>query len=81
MDYERITLSCRDRSYGELEYVDFGEYSCPVCGFIHHNDDYEYDSDDSERLSVSDAAQIWTSYGKDEDYMFSYMEEELEYAL
>ena len=39
-------------------------------------DDYE-DKDDSERLSVWDAAQIWASNGKDEDYTFGYTEEEL----
>ena len=34
----------------------------------------------SEGLSVSDAAAIWRSHGKDEDYMFGYTEEELENA-
>ena len=43
-------------------------------------DDYE-DKDDSERLSIWDAAQIWASNGKDEDYTFGYTEEELEDAL
>lgn len=43
-------------------------------------DDYE-EEDDSERLSVWDAAEIWASNGKDEDYMFGYTEEELENAL
>ena len=28
------------------------------------------EEDDSERLSVWDAAEIWASNGKDEDYMF-----------
>ena len=35
---------------------------------------------DSEAISVSDAALIWRSHGKDEDYMFGYTEEELENA-
>ena len=43
-------------------------------------DDFEED-DRSERLSVWDAADIWASNGKDEDYMFGYTEEELENAL
>jgi hypothetical protein len=30
---------------------------------------------------VYDAAQIWASNGKDEDYMFGYSEDELEDAL
>ena len=42
--------------------------------------DEELDEDD-ERLSVYDAAMIWISHGKDEDYMFGYSEEELESAL
>ena len=44
------------------------------------DDDFEED-DSSERLSVWDAADIWASNGKDEDYMFGYTEEELENAL
>lgn len=39
------------------------------------------DEDDSESLSVYEAAEIWASHGKDEDYMFGYSEEELEDAL
>jgi len=43
--------------------------------------DYDEDYDDSEKLSVGDAADIWLSNGKDEDYMFGYTEEELEDSL
>jgi hypothetical protein len=44
--------------------------------------DQEEDNDfNGESLSVYDAAAIWASYGKDEDYMFGYTEEELENAL
>ena len=32
-------------------------------------------------MSVYDAAQIWLSNGKDEDYTFGYSEEKLENAL
>lgn len=39
------------------------------------------DDDDGEELSVYDAALIWASNGKDEDYMFGYSEDELEDAL
>ena len=39
------------------------------------------DDDDDESLSVYDAALIWMSNGKDEDYTFGYSEEELEDAL
>ena len=34
-----------------------------------------------ESISVYEAAEIWASHGKDEDYMFGYTEEELEDAL
>lgn len=44
------------------------------------DDSYE-GAGDSERLSVWEAAEIWASNGKDEDYMFGYTEEELEDAL
>lgn len=37
--------------------------------------------DDSDMLSVYDAALIWMSSGKDEDYTFGYSEDELEDAL
>ena len=44
-----------------------------------------YDDDgldeEGEALSVYDAALIWMSNGKDEDYTFGYTEEELEEAL
>ena len=40
-----------------------------------------YENEESERLSVWDAALVWASNGKDEDYMFGYSEEELEDAL
>lgn len=41
----------------------------------------EADEYDGERLSVYDAALIWASNGKDEDYMYGYTEDELERAL
>lgn len=39
------------------------------------------DDDEGESISVYDAAQIWASNGKDEDYTFGYTEDELEGAL
>jgi hypothetical protein len=33
------------------------------------------------KLSVYDAADIWASNGKDEDYTFGYTEQELQQAL
>lgn len=43
-----------------------------------YDDDEEYAED---ALSVDDAAMIWASNGKDEDYTFGYTEEELEEAF
>ena len=39
------------------------------------------EDDENEGLNVYDAALIWASKGKDEDYMFGYTEEELNDAL
>ena len=39
------------------------------------------DDGDGEGFDAYDAALIWMSNGKDEDYMFGYSEEELEDAL
>lgn len=50
-------------------------------------DNCKYGLDDAdgdeggEPLSVYDAAEIWASNGRDEDYMFGYSEDELEAAL
>ena len=49
-------------------------YTCEYCA----NNNFE---DDEGSLSVYDAAQIWLSNGKDEDYTFGYSDEELENAL
>lgn len=66
---------------------------CPQCGesltkkyvfsdMYCTNCNYGLDDDgDNESLSVYEAAEIWASHGKDEDYMFGYTEEELEDAL
>lgn len=45
------------------------------------DDDNIEDDDDGETLDVYDAAEIWLSHGKDEDYTFGYDEDELEDAL
>ena len=82
MAYEVYSFLCRNREHGEMEYKGEGDYECPFCGMTYH--DYEYDDNgesESEGLSVHDAALIWLSHGKDEDYDFGYSEEELENAL
>lgn len=52
--------------------------------FHHEEDDLDTSDDmgvDDETISVYDAAEIWASNGKDEDYTFGYSEDELEDAL
>lgn len=80
MSYEIISLMCKNREHGSLVYQGNGDYECPICGDSYHDDDYDNEECD-ESLSVYDAALIWASNGKDEDYMFGYSEEELEDAL
>ena len=69
VDYYDEEIEERSTSYPTRE---------EVCGW---DDDEEDDEDNSERLSADDAALIWLSHGKDEDYMFGYTEEELEENL
>ncbi len=66
------------------------QWTCTDCGCVNDvsEDNISYDSDcdddddnSNESLGVYDAALIWASNGKDEDYMFGYTEEELENAL
>lgn len=52
-------------------------YVCSYCSAEYDEDG----NDDNESISVYEAALIWASNGKDEDYMFGYSEEELEDAL
>lgn len=52
-----------------------GDYYCDYCATMYDDDECD------EGISVYDAALIWASNGKDEDYMFGYSEEELEEAL
>ncbi len=47
-----------------------------LCSLENQESEFE-----EEFLNVYDAALIWVSHGKDEDYMFGYTEEELEDAL
>ncbi len=52
---------------------DGSTYQCDYCS---GNDDY-----DGESLIIDEAAEIWASHGKDEDYTFGFSEDELEDAL
>lgn len=81
MSYEVWRFLCKNREHGEMEYEGNGDYVCPVCGEEYHDSHFDEDDEDDEYISVSDAADIWMSNGKDEDYMFGYTREELEDAL
>lgn len=82
MAFEPYYLECKNHEHGPMEYKGEGNFECQICGFTYHDDDYDIDEDeDEESLSVYDAALIWASNGKDEDYTFGYTEEELEDAL
>jgi hypothetical protein len=79
------TWSCTN--CGEVNYIneneildDFEINEFENSGFDSYND-FVNDRDSSEGLGVYDAALIWLSHGKDEDYTFGYSEEQLEKAL
>lgn len=58
-----------------MKKIDDDTYYCPWCAASEAEDEDDYDG---ETLSVWEAAEIWASHGKDEDYTFGYSEEELE---
>ena len=68
---------------GKMKYIGNKEWECTKCHSIYEIEGLEYDENENEgeSLSVYDAALIWASHGKDEDYMFGYSENELEDAL
>ena len=68
-DYDDLCAECIRDKFEEEERMYGGDT---------YDDDDEEDS--GERLSVSDAADIWRSHGEDEDYMFGYSEDELRNA-
>ena len=75
------TCKCPDGCGVNLVYEGFRQWVCPICNAVFDLEGVEVDDDEGERLSVYEAAHIWASRGKDEDYMFGYTEEELEEAL
>ncbi|WP_173921712.1 hypothetical protein [Agromyces sp. Marseille-P2726] len=86
----------RDKSWQETDAYHGDTPPCPRCGTL-LTKRYVYsemycescrlgldDEDDElsgESLSVHEAADIWASHGKDEDYTFGFTEAELEAAL
>lgn len=68
-------------SIHEAEILDADELeNFESSGYNSYNE-YVEEMGSGERLSVDEAALIWASHGKDEDYTFGYSEEELEDAL
>lgn len=66
----------------DMEYIGDGDWKCPKCGkIIPFGEPDEDDDDNGEALNVWDAANIYLSYGFDEDYRFGYTHEELIKAL
>lgn len=74
------TCKCPNGCGEDLRYEGNRQWVCPIC-----NDVYDLEwvdtAGEEEVLSVYDAALIWASHGKDEDYTFGYSDEELENAL
>ncbi len=75
-----MAYGCGNRCGVDMAYIGDSNWQCPSCGRIIPFGEPD-GSEDDERLSVWDAAEIWAANGKDEDYMFGYSEEELENAL
>lgn len=74
------TCECPNGCGVDLEYEGDRQWVCPICNAVFDLEGVEVDDCD-ERLSVYEAAEIWASHGKDEEYMFGYTEEELENAF
>lgn len=74
-----------EEKYNSLSYSDMSKVSKVIEGMkdemMNEIFDENDEEDECETLSVYDAALIWMSHGKDEDYMFGYSEDELEDAL
>lgn len=65
----------------ETEYEGEGYWHCEECKMSFFEGYNDEDAPEGEGLSVYEAATIWASHGKDEDYMFGYSEDELESVL
>lgn len=80
----------RERTDTGLGFRDLVDILCCDCALdaadhfydnVEDNDEVYQVNDTNEAISVYDAALIWASHGKDEDYTFGYSEDELENAL
>lgn len=78
-EYNRYRVECPN--CGTYWFVDKEDEMINDGSAWFSNDEYNSDEDSDDSLSVYDAALIWASHGKDEDYTFGYSEDELEDAL
>ncbi|ARB01557.1 hypothetical protein HCZ01_08765 [Limosilactobacillus fermentum] len=76
--YKGATPNCPNCGTPLTKRYVFSEMYCENCRY--GLDDIPNDMED-ESIDVCDAALIWQSNGKDEDYTFGYSEAELEAAL
>ena len=65
----------------EMYYIGGGYWKCSECGEVEYFGHDEDGESTEESLSADDASLIWGSRGKDEDYTFGYLEEDLEEEL
>ena len=66
----------------KTEYEGEGYWHCSHCNeSFYEGYDEDGEPEGGDVLSVDEAAAIWASHGRDEDYMFGYSEDELEDAL
>ena len=73
-----------EEKYYSLSSSDMSKVAEAIDGMQDEDPDGLYDDnddEDSESLSVYEAAEIWRSNGMDEDYTFGYTEDELRDAL
>lgn len=77
--YKGDTPNCHNCGTPLTKRYVFSEMYCDNCRY--GLDDDDLDGEEDESLSVYDAALIWQSNGKDEDYTFGYSDDELEDAL
>ena len=72
-----------EQKYYFLSSSDMSKMAESIYGMQNEDPDclFEDDDDDSEGISVYDAADIWLSSGMDEDNTFGYTEDELRNAL
>lgn len=77
--YEGGTPPCPRCGTSLTKRYEFSEMYCDSCKY--GLDDDEHDDQSDESLSVYEAASIWASNGKDDDYTFGYSEAELDAAL